>query len=47
MLIAGSDVSGNTTGCGQQRHISFLIGSEGNINKLYNDIDVKKFTWFV
>ncbi|MGI0056897.1 MAG: hypothetical protein ACREAK_05930 [Nitrosarchaeum sp.] len=42
MLIAGSDVSGNTIGGGQHRHISFLIGSEESINKLYNDIHLKE-----
>jgi hypothetical protein len=42
MLIAGSDVSGNTIGGGQHRHISFLIGNEESVNKLYKDIDLKE-----
>ena len=42
MLVAGTDVSGNTVGGGQHRHISFLIGSEDSINKLYKDINLKE-----
>lgn len=38
MLVAGSDVSGNTIGGGQHRHIAFIIGEESSINSLYNKI---------
>jgi len=41
MLLAGSDVSGNTRGNGQVRHIAFVLGTEESINGLHNDIDIE------
>ena len=40
MLLAGSDVSGNTRGNGQVRHIAFVLGTEESINSLHNDIGI-------
>lgn len=42
MILAGSDVSGNTVGGGQHRHIAFLVGKEESINTIYNKIGLKE-----
>lgn len=41
MILAGSDVSGNTRGNGQIRHIAFVLGTEESINGLHNDIGIE------
>src|SRR5438132_7076263 len=40
-LVAGSDVAGNKKN-GEHRVIAFLIGTEEDINSLYNQIGLKK-----
>ena len=42
MIIAGSDVSGNTRGGGQKRYIAIVIGTEERINKIHKDIGIKE-----
>lgn len=42
MLIAGADVSGNTRGDGQSRHIAFVLGTPESINRLHNQIGLRE-----
>lgn len=42
MVIIGADVSGNTTGGGQSRHVAIVVGTEESVNKIHRKIGVAK-----
>ncbi len=40
MIVGGADVSGDIRREGQRNYISFLVGTEEKINRIYRDIDI-------
>jgi len=42
VVIIGADVSGNTSGGGQSRHIAIVLGTEESVNRTYRKIGLRE-----